>query len=107
MVKMVRYKSKRSSSERVAAFSFVHYNRTMNYRPAHGALILALLLCACSRADSDAASGGLTVGEAETLERAAERLDERTPSPAAAESQALENDVRTRLDTEIRQKTAN
>lgn len=91
----------------MAAFSFVRYNYTMNIRTALGALILALLLCACSRADSDPASGGLTVGEAETLERAAERLDERTPSPVAAESQALENDVRTRLDAEIHQKTAN
>ena len=91
----------------MAAFSFAHYNHAMNIRTAHGALILALMLCACGRADSDPASGGLTVGEAETLERAAERLDERTPSPAAAESQALENDVRARLDAEMRQKNAN
>lgn len=107
MVKMVRTESKRSPPEGVAAFSFAWHKCAMSSRIALHALILTLLLCACSRADSDPASGGLTVGETETLERAASRLDERTPSPAAEESQALENDVRARLDAEMRQKNAN
>ncbi|MEQ1508995.1 MAG: hypothetical protein ABL909_01170 [Sphingopyxis sp.] len=70
-------------------------------------ILLAPGLGACSRADSDPAAGGLTVGEAEVLERAADRLDSRASSPAAVESQALEQDIRARLDAEIAKKAPN
>jgi hypothetical protein len=62
--------------------------------------ILLLGLTACGRADADPASGGLTVGESERLEAAAERLDQRDPSPARDDSVAFERDVRNRLETE-------
>ena len=79
----------------------------MKHRPILAALVITQMLGACGRADSDPASGGMTVGETEALERAADRLDARAQSPAAAESQALENDVRARLDDEMRKKNAN
>ncbi|QJQ31037.1 hypothetical protein GV829_01200 [Sphingomonas lacunae] len=63
-----------------------------------GALVLAL--SACGRADEDPASGGLTVGESERLEEAAERLDQREPSPARDDSVAFEREIRHRLETE-------
>lgn len=69
------------------------------YRPF--AAIMALhLLTACSMAEDDHAQGGLTVGENERLERAAERIDERAPSPAEASATQLESDVRQRLADE-------
>lgn len=61
---------------------------------------LPLCLAACGRADEDPASGGLTVGESERLEAAAERLDQREASPARDDSVAFERDVRNRLETE-------
>lgn len=61
---------------------------------------LPLALSACGRADSDPASGGLTVGESERLEAAAERLDQREPSPARSDSVALEAEIRSRLEAE-------
>lgn len=70
-------------------------------------LCLLLLVTACGRADGDAAAGGLTVGESETLERAAERLEARPESPGATESRALEDDVRARLDAELVPKNTN
>lgn len=62
--------------------------------------ILLFGLTACGRADDDPASGGLTVGESDRLEAAAERLDQREPSPARDDSVALEREVRNRLETE-------
>lgn len=62
--------------------------------------LAALALAACGRTDSDPASGGLTVGESERLDAAAERLDQREPSPARNDSAALEDDVRDRLEAE-------
>jgi hypothetical protein len=69
------------------------------YRPL--AAFMALhLLTACSMADDDHAQGGLTVGENQRLERAAERIDQRTASPAQAASAQFEADVRQRLADE-------
>lgn len=62
--------------------------------------IAALSLTACGRTDSDPASGGLTVGESERLEAAAERLDQREASPARDDSAAFEDEVRDRLEAE-------
>lgn len=62
--------------------------------------LTALSLGACGRTDSDPASGGLTVGESERLDAAAERLDQREPSPARDDSAALEDEVRDRLEAE-------
>ncbi len=70
-------------------------------------IIAALLLAACDRADSDPAAGGLTVGETETLEAAAERLDARAESPGKTDSHQLEGEVRARLDAKLREKTSN
>ncbi|MEQ1725477.1 MAG: hypothetical protein ABL882_06085 [Sphingopyxis sp.] len=77
--------------------------RTMPFTIASALLIVS----ACGRADSDPASGGLTVGEAESLDRAATRLDERAPSPGGADAEALESDVRARLAAETNEKSAN
>lgn len=63
-------------------------------------LLAGATLSACGRDDSDPASGGLTVGESDRLEAAAERLDQRTPSPARDDSVALEGQIRDRLETE-------
>lgn len=67
--------------------------------------MLAVMLAACGRESDDPDSGGLTVGEAEALERAAERLDNRAESPGASDSRALEQEVRTRIKTEQRENT--
>jgi hypothetical protein len=62
--------------------------------------MIALSLAACGRPDEDPAAGGLTVGESERLEAAAERLDQRDPSPARDDSVAFERDIRNRLEAE-------
>lgn len=69
------------------------------YRPLAAFMALPLLT-ACSMADDDRAQGGLTVGENQRLERAAERIDQRAPSPAQASAAQLEADVRQRLADE-------
>ncbi len=62
---------------------------------------LALLTAGCGAGDdSDAATGGLTQGELQQLEKAAERIDARPPSPGADKAEALEADIRTRLADE-------
>lgn len=74
--------------------------------PHHRQLTLLIAvgtLAACGRAPDDADAGGLTVGEAQALERAADRLDSRAPSPGAEDAKALERDVRERLATEQRE----
>ncbi len=66
-------------------------------------LLLGLALASCSDGSGDgAAAGGLTEGEMQQLERAAERIDAQAPSPAKAESEALEADVRAKLSEELR-----
>lgn len=64
-------------------------------------LVPLIALAACGRADSDPAAGGLTVGERESLERAAERLDERPASPGEDGARALEADVERRLGDDL------
>ena len=64
------------------------------------ALLPLLLIAACDAGADGTATGGLTAGEAEQLEKAAERLDARAPSPADDQAAALEADVRARLDEE-------
>jgi hypothetical protein len=63
-------------------------------------LVALQLLTACSMADGDHAEGGLTVGENQRLERAAERIDQRTPSPAQAGSTQFEAEIRQHLAEE-------
>ncbi|MCJ2184128.1 hypothetical protein MTR62_15720 [Novosphingobium sp. 1949] len=46
---------------------------------------LALLLAGCGKADSDPGPGGVTMGEARALDRAAAMLDARRPPAAALE----------------------
>jgi len=72
-----------------------------------GALPMLLALSACGREADDDASGGLTVGESDALERAADRIDARTPSPAREESRKLEADVRSRLEQEQAERVGN
>jgi hypothetical protein len=50
----------------------------------------ALLLSGCGANDNDPGPGGVTVGEARALDRAAEMLDEQAPSaaPSASETPA-------------------
>lgn len=60
----------------------------------------ALSLTACGRADDDPASGGLTVGESDRLDAAAQRLDSRDPAPGQADSAALEKEIGQRLEQE-------
>lgn len=69
-------------------------------RPALPALAAMLLITACSREAGDPAAGGLTVGESEALDRAAARIDNRTPSPAEADAAALDQDVRAGIAAE-------
>lgn len=64
-------------------------------------LLATLPLAACGREDSDPAAGGLTVGESEALDRAADRLDSRTPSPARDDAAALEGEVSARLNEKL------
>ena len=73
---------------------------SIRFLPVTISAALSLTLTACGRADSDPASGGLTVGESDRLEAAAERLDQREPSPARDDSVALEAEIRSRLETE-------
>jgi hypothetical protein len=63
-------------------------------------LLLAVSLTACGRADNDPAAGGMTVGEAERLEAAAERLDARPPSPVSGDSQAFERETAEQVEAE-------
>ncbi len=79
--------------------SFMSRPRTL-LRAAIGAASIALLLAACGRADEDAAAGGLTVGEVDRLEAAADRLDARPPSPMAARSAELEAEISERIERE-------
>lgn len=87
----------RSSPARVAAFSFLGRMKMTNRLAA---LIPLLLIAACDAGSDGAATGGLTAGEVEQLEKAADRLDARAPSPAADQAAALEADVRARLEEE-------
>lgn len=64
-------------------------------------LVPMIALAACGRADSDPAAGGLTVGERESLEQAADRLDSRPAGPGEESAKALEADVRQRLDADL------
>ena len=64
------------------------------------ALLPLMMIAACDAGSDGAATGGLTAGEAEQLEKAADRLDARAPSPAEDQAAALEADVRARLDEE-------
>lgn len=71
------------------------------------ALLLASLPLAACGADSDApGAGGMTVGENERLEAAAERLESRAPSPAQPDAAALEAEVTERLAAEQAQQSA-
>ena len=63
-------------------------------------LLLAASLTSCGRADADPAAGGMTVGEAERLEAAAERLDARPQSPVSGDSQAFEREIAERVEAE-------
>lgn len=65
-------------------------------------LAITLMLTACSDGEDDTAVGGLTAGESEQLERAAVRIDAREPSPAEGRAEALEAEIRSRLDEERR-----
>ena len=70
-------------------------------RKAYVLPALALFTAACSAGDdSDAGGGGLTQGELQQLEKAAERIDARPESPGADGAEALEADVRARLADE-------
>lgn len=66
---------------------------------ASGAVPLLLILAGCDR-NADEAAGGLSVGENQALDDAAERLEQRSPSPSAQSSEALEQDVRARVAEE-------
>jgi hypothetical protein len=56
-------------------------------------IVMCLVLSACG-ADSHApGAGGMTVGENARLEAAAERLENRTPSPAQPAATQLEAEV--------------
>jgi hypothetical protein len=52
-----------------------------------------LMLSACGDPATTPSTGGMTVGENERLEAAAERLDARAPSPAQPAAAQLEADV--------------
>ena len=67
------------------------------------ALAAPLLLIACTRQDDAPAAGGLTVGESATLDKAADRLDQRPPPPGKADADALEAQIRDRLAAEQRE----
>jgi hypothetical protein len=56
-------------------------------------LIAATMLAACGSADDTPGAGGMTEGENERLEQAAERLDSRAPSPAQNSAAALEAEI--------------
>ncbi len=59
---------------------------------------LALFTAACGDGDDGGAgAGGLTQGESQQLEKAAERIDARPASPGADGAEAIEADVRARL----------
>lgn len=65
------------------------------------AILLSLLpLAACDAGADGTATGGLTAGEVEQLEKAADRLDARAPSPAGDQATVIETEVGTRLDEE-------
>ena len=70
------------------------------------AIVAVTALSACGQSDSDGAAG-LAAGEAEALERAAERLDSRATTPGSADSLVLENETRSRVETEVRGNSAN
>jgi hypothetical protein len=63
-------------------------------------VVLAASLISCGRAENDPASGGMTVGEAQRLEAAADRLDARQPSPVSGDSQAFERETAERVEAE-------
>ncbi|MFM6854361.1 MAG: hypothetical protein ACKOUM_09815 [Sphingopyxis sp.] len=74
--------------------------RAITRAPLLSAAALLCLLPSCGRADDDAASGGLTVGESERLDAAAQRLDSRAEPPGRAAAQALEQETAQRLAQE-------
>ena len=71
------------------------------------ALLPALLLTSACGSDADApGAGGMTLGENERLEAAAERLDARAQSPAQPAAAALEAEVAGKLAAEQQQQAA-
>lgn len=68
---------------------------TLIFMPAMAAL------AACSaQSPDDAQVGGLTSGELEQLESAADRVDARAPSPAAADAAGIEAQSRAELEAQ-------
>jgi hypothetical protein len=55
--------------------------------------VAATMVSACGSVDDSPGPGGMTAGENERLEQAAERLDARAPSPAQQSAATLEAEV--------------
>lgn len=66
----------------------------------------ALTVAGCEAATSDEAPQGLTEGERDRLEAAAERLDSRPAGPGADDAAAIEAETRERLAQERAQQGA-
>lgn len=66
----------------------------------------ALLVASCDAATGDDAPQGLTEGERDRLESAAERLEARPAAPGADDAAALEAETRDRLAAERSQRGA-
>jgi hypothetical protein len=60
----------------------------------------SMMVAACDGATGERAPQGLSEGERDRLEAAAERLDARPAGPGAADAAALEADTRNRIATE-------
>jgi hypothetical protein len=63
-------------------------------------IISLILLAGCGDAANAPSAGGMTVGENERLEAAAERLDARAPSPAQPNAAQLEAEVAAGIERE-------
>lgn len=99
---------KRPSSLGAAAFSMADEPMNHALTPRRSLLmILALAIAGCDSASGDGeAPAGLTEGERDRLEAAAERLDNRPPGPGAGDAAALETETGDRLAAEQAQQAA-
>jgi hypothetical protein len=68
--------------------------------------IAAMMLTACGSPDDSPGAGGMTEGENERLEEAADRLDARAPSPGQDPAAALEAEVADGIAREGQQQQA-
>lgn len=80
--------------------------RTHSALTLYALIATALLVAGCDAATSDDAPQGLTEGERDRLEAAAERLDSRPAGPGADGAATLEAETRERLANERAQQDA-